>query len=291
MKPLTQYNFIKDQCSSYQQRIVDIIVNTANPAIIYLLGTSYCDKRSESIFQHSNSTSQCITEYFILIILEDYANKEICEWQDKIEANCKELLPVTTIVLQKDTFTKWLNEGHPFATSVQQSAEVIYNVKNYSFPDLHMVNHGTDTNNIKKNLLEGLTKAKEFLVGSELYQIRKQHGMAAFMLHQSVEQVLRNLLKAGTGFHISTHNIERLLRYAFWINRKIYEIFPLNNESEKRLFSLLQRAYIDSRYTENYTVSFYDLHTITEKVRMMLLIFEEWSKKVITLKESSKAVH
>jgi len=52
----------------------------------------------------------------------------------------------------------------------------------------------------------------------DLYRMREQSKMAAFMPHQSAEQALLPLLKIGIGFHVCKHNID--------------------------LFSLLQKAYI-----------------------------------------------
>lgn len=52
----------------------------------------------------------------------------------------------------------------------------------------YTADHTAAANAIEKPLTEELTKAKEFLAGSELYRIRKQRAMAAFMLHQPAEQ-------------------------------------------------------------------------------------------------------
>lgn len=266
MKPFTIYHLCKDAHSSYQQRLVDIIVKAAKPAMIFLLGASLYRRRSESIFQQSAPTSQHIADYVLLILMESLANKELHEWQDKIETHCKTFMLVTTFVLQKDTFEDWLKEGHQFAINVQQSAEVIYNSGTYDLTVSQTVNHDAVANAIEKHLTEGLTKAKEFLAGSELFRIRKQHSIAAFMLHQSAEQALRTLLKACTGYHANTHSIDRLLRYAGLVSYQLPDIFPQKTEEEKRLFNLLQKAYIDTRYKEDYKISNDDLLQLTEKV-------------------------
>jgi HEPN domain-containing protein len=266
MKPFTIYHFCKDAHFSNQQRLVDLIVNAANPAMIFLLGASLHRRRSESIFQQVAPTSQHMADYFLLILMEGFNNKEAHEWQDKIETHCKTWMPITTIVLQTTIFEEWLKEGHQFAAKVQQSAVVIYNSASYNLPLSQTANHDLSANSTEKHLTEGLTKAKEFLAGSELFRIRKQHAMSAFMLHQSTEQALRTLLKVGTGYHANTHSIERLLRYAGLVSYQLPDIFPQKTEEDKRLFSLLQKAYIDTRYKEDYKISNGDLLHLTEKV-------------------------
>ena len=275
MKPFTIYHLSKDTHLSNQQRLVDIIVKAANPEMIFLLGASLHRRRSESIFQQTAPTSQHMADYFLLILMEDLNNKETHEWQDKIEAHCKAFMLVTTIVLQKRAFEEWLREGHPFAINVQQSAVVIYNSRSCHLSVSQTANHNVAA---EKNLAEGLTKAKEFLAGSELYRIRKQHAMAAFMLHQSAEQALRTLLKVGTGYHANTHSIDRLLRYAGLVSYQLPDIFPQKTEEDKRLFNLLQKAYIDTRYKEDYKISNDDLLQLTEKISHIHEILEQTGK-------------
>jgi HEPN domain-containing protein len=91
--------------------------------------------------------------------------------------------------------------------------------------------------------------------------------MAAFMLHQSAEQALRTLLTTGTGYQANTHNLNRLIRYASLVSHQLPDIFPQKNDREKRLFNLLQRAYVDARYKEDYKINSDDLLYLTEKVR------------------------
>jgi hypothetical protein len=47
----------------------------------------------------------------------------------------------------------------------------------------------------------------------------------------------------------------------------MHEVFFTGYEKDKRLLSVLQKGYIDSRYNNSYTVSDRELDAITEKVR------------------------
>jgi len=289
MRPFTIYHIFHDFFSSLQPLLVDRIIKAAKPEVVFLLGASLNRRRSESIFQQSASTSQHISNCFLLILMQDTGSKELHEWQDKIETHCKNLLPVTTIVLQKTTFEAWLKEGRPFATSVQQSAVAIYNSGNFSLPCSPTTKNDVTVKAMEKLIAEGLTKAKEFLAGSELFRVRKQHAMAAFMLHQSAEQVLRTLLQAGTGFHANTHSIERLLRYGALVSYQLPDIFPQKTEEDKRLFHLLQKAYIDTRYKEDYKISTDDLLCLTEKVRRIHEILSDAGKNGMELTPQATA--
>ncbi len=115
MKPFTIYHLCRESFSSLQQPLVDIIVKAAKPDMIFLLGASLHRRRSESIFNESAPISQHISDCFFLVLIQDLSNKELHEWQDKIENNCKSVMPVTTIDLQSTTFEEWLKAGHKFA--------------------------------------------------------------------------------------------------------------------------------------------------------------------------------
>lgn len=252
--------------STYQQCLVDSIVKAVNPEMIFLLGAAVYHRSSKSIFQTSAAVSQYMTDHILLVLLENLDNREPHEWQDKIE---NQGMPVTSIVLSVYTFNEWLKAGHRFAVNVQQSAEIIYDSGKHPLQGSSTATPHDEQIGIEKYWRDGITKAKEFLAGSELYRIRKQYAMAAFMLHQSAEQSLHTLLKVGTGYHANTHNIERLLRYAGLVSDQLSNIFPQKTEADKQLFHLLQKAYSDVRYKADYTISYDQLLCLTEKVRYM----------------------
>ena len=280
MKPFALYHLCRDSFSFLQQPLVDIILNAAKPDMIFLLGASLYRRRSESIFNESAPASQHISDCFLLILIQDLSNKELHEWQDKIENNCKSLMPVTVIVLHTLTFVEWLRAGHKFARTVWQSALPLYDSGNLSEAIPTVITNTVTDNNCENQYTEGLTKAKEFLAGSELFRVRKQHGMAAFMLHQSAEQALRTLLKMGTGYHANTHSLDRLIRYASLISHQFPDIFPQKTDRENRLFNLLQRAYIDTRYKEDYKINNDELLCLTEKVRQVHEILSAFGKSL-----------
>lgn len=105
------------------------------------------------------------------------------------------------------------------------------------------------------------------------------------MLHQAVEQALGTLLKIAMGYYCCSHNIERLLRYAGMVSYRIQDVFTRKTDSEKKLFNLLQKAYIDSRYREDYSIGFTDLLDLTERVRIIQDILAESGKTIIQKKD------
>lgn len=58
-------------------------------------------------------------------------------------------------------------------------------------------------------------------------------------------------------------------------------VFPKNTPEEKRLFELLQRAYIDSRYNMNYKIEKGELAYLSERVQLLKELTERICKERI----------
>lgn len=286
MRPFTIYHLFRDSFSFLQQPLVDLILKAAKPDAIFLLGGSLYRRRSESIFCPEAPASCHVADCFVLILMQDLDDKEPYEWQDKIENTCNAHLPVTTLVLKTSDFEDWLKERHPFAVSVQRSAVAIYNSGHFKFPNENPVPDASAQKSLQKYYVEGLSRAKEFLAGSELFRVRNQHSLSAFMLHQSAEQSLRTLLKLGTGYHAHTHNLNRLIRYASLAFYELPDVFPQRTTEEKRLFNLLQTAYVETRYRETYKISPEDLLRLSQKVERICDILTNSCKQLPDLKLS-----
>lgn len=278
MKPFTIYHSMDHALSSDEQQLVSLIREVVEPDMIFLLGSSLYRRCTESIFNTEAPSSQYFSDYQFLIIIDDLGDKPMYEWQERVEQHCGTFFPVTTIILQADTFNDWIVSGHRFARSVCQSSVCLYNARNLTLPNPGLVDSEAEKKAVDKIYRDGLTKTREFLAGADLFEIRTQYKMAAFMLHQAAEHALHTLLQVGTGFHSCTHNLDRLIRYGCLVSYKLPDVFPRKTDSEKRLFCLLQKAYIEARYRDSYIISLSDLKQLSERVNDVKEILEEYLK-------------
>ncbi|UII21570.1 HEPN domain-containing protein [Fulvivirga ligni] len=257
------------QCS-YQQ-LINVIREVVKPDMIYLLGSSQREIKSESIFISNPTTVNYTSEYYLLIVIPELNDKNTYEWEEIIECRCKSIIPIICIVLQTSIFEKWLKAGHSFAVKVFQSADIIHSSQRSLFDDVTL-GEITDQKEIKDFYNTGINKAKEFLKTAELCRLSDQNALAMFMLHQSAEQALTALIKAGTGYHRRTHNLSRLIRLSGLVTNEVRSIFPQHTEEDKRLLKLLQSAYSDGRYKREYRVRMDDLLLCIRHVSVVLEI-------------------
>ena len=270
MQPFSIYMSCKELMSGHLQQLTSVVAGLVKTDVIYLLGASLHHLRSESIFCPESTASQHSSGYYFLILLPDFNDKQQYEWQDQIEQHCSTIAPVTTIVLKTTTFEQWLAINHPFAIKVVACAPVIYNSGIHDWPFPEETSNSADGLATKQFYRITLARAREFYTGANLFKIREQFNMSAFMLHQATEQSLRALLKFGTGYHSCTHNLERLIRYVSMVNYQLHDILPGPSSKDKSLFKLLQKAYSDTRYTEDYSINCQQLSVLMDKVSQVL---------------------
>lgn len=255
------------------QELIKIIRNVAPADRIYFLGSTVTTRRTESIFNKEAIISRNVGHYYLLILI---SREHDCNAvQDKIENNCKQFIPVTAIVLHTSQFQDWLKEEHLFAYKVVTQGAILY-----SSDETGLVAGALPVDELIKaqnesTYNEGRNKVNEFLAGVDLYRLRKQNKMAAFMLHQAAEHALHTILKIGTGLYINTHNLDKLMRYCYMVCWHLPEIFARNNEKDERLFQLLQKAYVGGRYKDDYSLTMNDLDILSSKVRELRQLMDE----------------
>jgi uncharacterized protein len=257
--------------SHEQQHLVQLITSTSTAIEkLFLLGSTVMQRRTQTIFHSNQPTCRYTGHYYVLVLVSNTGDHSLNNIRDTIEARSQQWIPTTAIVLAIETFTGWLNEGNPFARWVVQQATLMYNANDHVLPQPGTHDETKLEAENKKLLNETKQKVQSFLAGAELYRIRKEYKLAAFMLHQAAEQQLRTMLIIKTGLCINTHNIERLIRYnCMWCD-KLLEIFPKNNQRSQRLFTLLQKAYVDARYNPGYTITLDELEALEQKIKHLL---------------------
>ncbi len=120
---------------------------------------------------------------------------------------------------------------------------------------------------------------QEFLAGGEIFRLRKQHAMAAFMLHQSAEHGLRTLMKITTGLKTNSHNLDRLVRYCSMAVHGLAEVFNKEQQRRPNLFMKLQAAYIDARY-KDYNITGEKLLQMEQQLRAFIETSKQYNPAI-----------
>jgi len=109
--------------------------------------------------------------------------------------------------------------------------------------------------------------AGEFFIHYEDAASRGWNPKAAFELHQATERYFAAALLVFTGNKPRTHDLEDLGQHVAPLHPLLAAPFPRATDEDDRLFKLLKRAYIESRYSKGYRITAEELAALGERVR------------------------
>lgn len=271
-------------CNTMQlHEIVNIVVKAVSPEHIFLLGASFTRHQLCSIFSEAPATYAQVSHYDLLVLLPADEKRSPDEVQDIIENRCRAHTPVTATIFYMNQFNELLAAGHSFCCEVYASALSVYDAGRVSLREPCFPERAQLQLQAKEVFAKWHGGAEEFFAGAELYIARKQLKMAAFMLHQVAERCYVGLIQVMTGYRAGTHNLDKLLRYARSFSAELWQLFPRNNEKEEQLFRQLQKAYIHSRYKDDYSVNEQELLTLKERLANMLKVVKQLCERKIAL--------
>jgi HEPN domain-containing protein len=190
--------------------------------------------------------------FYLLILIGDDEKTPEHEVSNKIEDNCQYLANVHAIVHKANSAKEALNIGRRFWSTVIENGFVLYQSPDLILPDHKEITKEILLERAKFNWDRWGKQGNEFLKGAELYRADNNFRLAAFLLHQSVESVLKAIIQAVIGYRVQMHNLSRLLRLTLLFSDELKEVFKLNTTEGAQLYQLLQNAYSQSRYSSSF---------------------------------------
>lgn len=270
MKPFTEYNSVAVQHQALTKAVTERVTRVAAVEQLFLLGLTTTQSSTKSLFAAPLDNRVEANHCFLLVLVAKEGTGKLSQLQDSLENVCAPLVATTVIVLYSEQFNDWLRDRHPFAHTVQRWGMQLYShPSDKKEPNLLSLDAEALKREQERCYVKGMNKVQEFLAGAALYTVRKQYKMAALMLHQAAEHSLHTLLEVTTGLRVNTHNLDKLIRYGSMVSCKLQHHFPRGSDTEKRLFKLLQTAYTDARYKEDYSIHFQEVEQLTKQVTLL----------------------
>jgi HEPN domain-containing protein len=190
--------------------------------------------------------------FYLLILIGDDEKTPEHQISNKIEDNCQYLANVHAIVHKVNSAKEALIKGRRFWSTVMDKGIVLYQSSELALPAHAEINKGILLARAQFNWERWGKQGNEFLKGAELYRADNNFRLAAFLLHQSVESILKAIIQAVIGYRIQMHNLSRLLRLTLLFTDELKDVFELNTMEGAQLYQLLQNAYSQSRYSSSF---------------------------------------
>ncbi len=287
---LTTFDNLAPGLVTLLAQLVQKIAGAIHPEKILCYGYRTSSYKDWSCFTEGHETQERIKATFDLLVITRNDNNqedhEILQQINQLAAplNCE----VTTVVQSVDAVNDLIAKGSRFLTTLYHKAVLVYNADNSDLLAPQTAPSYEET----KNRIES-TWNKCFQTAERFYKTacfcldNGWNEKALFDLHQATQHTCMALLRVYTGYRSTTHNLSRLLAHIENFSFVPSFIFPRLTEEETALFNLLNKAYSDARYKENYSVPTDIANLLKKRVYQLLLVAEKlYNKKLMEIHNS-----
>ena len=266
----TSLSYLPKEKKDEIKKIVKTLLEFKEVEMIILFGSYATDKYVHSDrYVEDGIIYEYKSDYDLLIILSQNKQADNLNFVYGITGKLDELkllTPISPIYEGAGFVNEQLSEGNYFFNDIKSEGVLLYTSKRKKLARKRKLS----IEEIKKqaqDYFEGWFQSADNFYSLHLDALEKEmYKESAFLLHQTTERYYHTLTLVFTSYKHKTHNLEELGRIASMLNLEYKKIFPRKTEIEKHHFSLLQKAYIDSRYKKGYRISKKELEYLSKRV-------------------------
>ena len=180
-----------------------------------------------------------------------------------------------------DEFNHALTKAHYFETESKRDGILLYDSGQYKLARRRKLDFAEIRERAQKYFDDKFGRALSFLIDVGHAANRGDYKQASFYLHQSAENLLRTVSLVHILYSPKNHDLDELLRSCKAYTIELCRAFPRNTPEEERLFDLLQRSYIESRYNPDFEITKTDIEALVPKVERLRDIVEKICREQI----------
>lgn len=168
-----------------------------------------------------------------------------------------------------DDLNKAIDKNRYFYTDIKREGIMLYNSGRYKLARRRKQNYREIKELAEEYYNERFERGNEFLLGAIFYNEQGLHKMASFNLHQACENYYNSIILTFTLYSPKEHSLIKLSARVKTHSLESSKAFPRNTEEEKRLFDLLQDAYVQARYSLHFRITQEDIEALIPKVELL----------------------
>lgn len=168
-----------------------------------------------------------------------------------------------------DDFNYALKKAHYFETEIKRQGIILYDSGQYKLERRRKLNFDEIQERAQKYYDDKFGRAVSFLFDVPHAIERNDQKQASFYLHQAAEHFFRAIELAFTLYSPKEHKLAEFMDRCKRFTHEIFEVFPRDTPEEERLFNLLERAYVESRYNPDFEITKEDIDDLLPKVERL----------------------
>lgn len=218
------------------------------------------------------------SDFDLLIVVSHEKLTDIADYwyiaEDRILRDAAIGRQVNIIVHDLNEVNKALKRGEYFWADIVRDGIVLYELPNHPLSMPVPVSQTDALRMADRYFEENLPDTDRWLktVQFQMKEAGTDQGFlnhAAFSLHQAAERAYACFLLTSTFFFPKSHNIKFLRSLAEGKEQQLIEAWPRGTKLDRRRFELLKRAYVEARYSPNYSITIEDLDALYASVKRL----------------------
>ena len=171
-------------------------------------------------------------------------------------------------------FNYALSKGHYFETEIKREGIILYDSGEYKLERRRKLNFDEIRERAQKYYNNKFGNANDFLEDAYNNIAKSKYVHSSFHLHQAAEHFFRTIELVFTLYSPKEHKLAEFMDRCKRFTTEIFKVFPHDTPEEERLFKLLERAYVESRYNPDFEITKEDIDALLPKVEMLRDIVE-----------------
>ena len=272
------------------QEIVQVIKERLPAEMIILFGLFARGDWVDDRYKENGTTYEYKSDFDILIVLDNEAQAVKREfgkrWRRKIRRNSPQETPINVIFHGIEYLNQEIEEGNYFFVDVLNEGIMLYSSGKFQLSAPKVLSAKQRKNKAALYFDKWFKNAEMFFEDSMANILKAESdkdyfSLAAFMLHQATERYYMCMLLVYTDYKPKIHDLDKLDKQACKLDNRFKTIFPRTTPEEERLFTLLKKAYIDSRYKLEYRITKEELEYLSGCVTKLRNLTETACKEKI----------
>lgn len=246
---------------------ISVKAESIKPLIQFLVATLAPTKIYMIHHQEAGINNNSKTRIDLLLIMS--GNVGFKELEPIINIACLQAQHVCCSLHHEGSVLEWLRAGHIFYSLHCIPDNLVYDNHSLNYPVLQT----KELFNIKQKALQTFNwyfeKAQQFYICAESLYQNQFSPLTMFMLHQSAELTFRAILLSLNGYDKRTHEIRVLMKHVRRCALALSELFHEDSDKDLQIIQVLDKAYLDGRYSPEYVIDESILALAFEKVKLL----------------------
>jgi predicted nucleotidyltransferase/HEPN domain-containing protein len=223
------------------------------------------------------------SDYDILVVVNDERLTDVVDYwsvaEDRLmrEFTIAKTLsaPVGFIVHTLTDVNHQLERGRPFFIDIVQQGVSLYEAEGFCFTAPKKLPPAETLIEAQGYFDYWYPQALSAKLGADFFITQGKERDAAFMLHQAVERLFHCTLLVLTLHSPKSHKLTFLRSHCEQIELRLVEAWLRGDKFSRRCFELLRQAYVNARYSPQYSISEEQLNWLSGRVGILQRLVKE----------------